>query len=432
MDYKREKLQKKLKLWINGGVLTIPREVEVIKEGAYEGEALLVRVRVPGTVKKIESRAFADCENLEEVILEEGLLSMESGVFTGCKALRSVRIPDSVKDVRGWDFCHSEVKEPVLSASGDRLIYCPKEAAGSVYRVPDGVKEIGVQAFMDLEDLKKVELPEGLQVIRSHAFFSCGITEVDIPGSVETIETGAFYFCRKLAHIQWDNGDDLVRARLDLFRVRDWRFLVAYDMELPKKKHWSSLNFRMLARQCGLGKMEAMEEMAEYFHKMAEEDPETIFYLCASQFWIYQAYRQGSEKAREYLEHWFRENGENTRMASPFLSEKLRGSADGEALRALGFFFFKEGTYYSLEGKDQDGVVEVSTWVSDDGADDDGFGREEYYDFWYLDDCLNLPCGGKRLHEYSSLDRRTEPVKALFDEQHEIAARAVRERGHQR
>lgn len=54
MDYKREKLQKKLKLWINGGVLTIPREVE-------------------------------------EVILEEGLLSMESGVFTGCKALRSVR-----------------------------------------------------------------------------------------------------------------------------------------------------------------------------------------------------------------------------------------------------------------------------------------------------------------------------------------------------
>ena len=89
----------------------------------------------------------------------------------------------------------------------------------------------------------------------------------------------------------------------------------------------------------------------------------------------------------------------------------------GELLNALGFPFFEPGREYSLSGVDQDGVVEVSSWESDEGPDEDGFGREEFYDWWYLNEYLVLPKGVGYIHSYSNLDKRNseEKFRALHD-----------------
>lgn len=64
-------------------------------------------------------------------------------MFSGCKRLKGVVIPDSVKEITGRAFNDSGVTESVLNASRDTLIYCPAEAAGGEYTVPEAYAESG-------------------------------------------------------------------------------------------------------------------------------------------------------------------------------------------------------------------------------------------------------------------------------------------------
>lgn len=410
------------------GKLRIDEGTEVIGFGQYEKQGSLTYVEIPGTVKRIEARAFADCPNLKTVILREGIISIGHNVFTGCKKLESIELPSSVTDIEGWAFYDSGLKEAVFNGAGDRLIFCPKEAAGSSYTVPKGIREIGVQAFVDLTELKEVLLPEGLEVIRNRAFIGCGFPEIILPDSVRTVEPGAFCHCRNLTAIRRRNETDLVQARMDSLKMRNLGFLSPCACELPEERHWKTREFMALAKECSLGKPEAIQEMADYFERKAKQNPQTLFYQAAFHFWTYRAWAWGSKKARAFLESWFLEHPEDIGMVSPYLSERLSGAGDGTALRALGFFFFKEGQHYCLEGMDKEGAVEACTWVDEDGPDEDGFGREDYYDYWYLDDCLNLPPMGKCLHSYSSIDRRAEHIASQFREERQKAVRAMKER----
>ncbi|MBQ2433073.1 MAG: hypothetical protein II266_01465, partial [Clostridia bacterium] len=100
----------------------------------------------------------------------------------------------------------------------------------------------------------------------------------------------------------------------------------------------------------------------------------------------------------------------------------LCGRADGKELNALGFMFFDEDREeYSLSGVDEDGVVEVSAWESEDGPDSDGFGREENYDWWYLNEFLIKPEGVDWVHGWSNNDKRCN--EKMFKEIHDQAAK---------
>ena len=104
----------------------------------------------------------------------------------------------------------------------------------------------------------------------------------------------------------------------------------------------------------------------------------------------------------------------------------LKGNADGLTLRALGFLFFDPCRKYHLHGLDRTSIVQVCSWCDEEGPDEDGFGREELYDWWYLDEHLNQLPGVEMLHSYSYSETRT--LFDRFDAQHAAAARAVRER----
>ena len=69
-------------------------------------------------------------------------------------------------------------------------------------RLPGSVETIGVGAFRNHPNLKKVYLPYGLKTIRENAFYECsGLTEIEIPATVETIEEEAFRGCTSLTEV---------------------------------------------------------------------------------------------------------------------------------------------------------------------------------------------------------------------------------------
>lgn len=62
--------------------------------------------------------------------------------------------------------------------------------------IPEGITEIGKEAFIRCYELSKVVIPEGIKTIGDWAFFECTkLKEVVLPNSLEVIGGGAFFLC---------------------------------------------------------------------------------------------------------------------------------------------------------------------------------------------------------------------------------------------
>ncbi|MGB4657856.1 MAG: leucine-rich repeat domain-containing protein [Mobilitalea sp.] len=67
--------------------------------------------------------------------------------------------------------------------------------------LPEGIKHIGIAAFMDMANLKQVSLPDSLETIGVEAFAYDGIEELVLPKNLELIDLCAFYCCESLTNV---------------------------------------------------------------------------------------------------------------------------------------------------------------------------------------------------------------------------------------
>lgn len=404
--------------------LDIPEATEEIPQRAFKGRRELVSISVPASVRRIGEMAFADCERLERVTLCEGLTAIGDNAFSGCGRLRTVTIPDSVREISGFAFKSSGVTEPVLNVSGDTLFYCPA-AVGEEFSVPKGVRRIGSRAFFELADLKRIRFPKSLERIDKLAFEKCGIESVTLPKGFEKLEADAFFKCDALKPVCFEDGFDTVRAAMLRQRAKGFSFLMPVRCPPPQgDPYWRGREFRALAERCAIGNREGMEQMADFFEERSKAAPQEPFYSGAANFWGFRAYENGSQSRKRWLEDHIKRAPEE-RLPSAYLGETLRGTAKGEILNALGFMFFDPDREYCLAGLDDDGVVEASSYESEDGPNEDGFGRETYYDWWYLNGNLCLIPGAECPHSCSTIDRRICDVRKRFEKAHAAASRAV-------
>ena len=139
---------------------------------------------------------------------------------------------------------------------------------------------------------------------------------------------------------------------------------------------------------------------------------------------MYRAGQYGHPQANAWLEQWLSLHPKEHLPA--ILNESLSGPSDGKRLRYGGFLFFDPKREYSIEQADEDGVVLVSSWCGDDGPDESGFGREEYYDWWYLNEFLLKPEGVDWVHGWSHNDKRCNEKK--FKEIHDQVAKFGKKR----
>ena len=105
---------------------------------------------VPETVTSISLRAFGAC-NLNEIILNEGLVDISSYAFLNCTGLTEITIPSSVKSIGSYAFegCHSLTKitvniqapfaisESVFEDTNNCPIYVPNESL-EAYKTTQG------------------------------------------------------------------------------------------------------------------------------------------------------------------------------------------------------------------------------------------------------------------------------------------------------
>ena len=159
--------------------LVIPEGVKTIEVGAFCSCKKLKTVKLPQTLETIGKKAFEECINLKEIIVPEGVIKIEKGAFHKCKKLRTVKLPSTLRVI------------------GDRAFNNCENLAE--INLSEGLEEIGSLGMAGCKSLDAIKLPSTLRVIGDRAFFSCkNLTQIDIPEGVTEIEGCTFHSCINL------------------------------------------------------------------------------------------------------------------------------------------------------------------------------------------------------------------------------------------
>ena len=183
----------------------------------------ITEITIPEGIEIIEERAFADCKSLETLHLPESLSSIGPAAFGGCEKLKSVSLPKRVRTVAKDAFlgCPSLQDENGFAVIGEMLVgyygkektlHIPKNvtliltlrnslnSSGSIVMkedvteviLPDGLREIGKEAFAWFSGLTSVRIPASVRSIGKEAFRSCGLQQIELSKGLQKIGEAAF------------------------------------------------------------------------------------------------------------------------------------------------------------------------------------------------------------------------------------------------
>ncbi len=118
--------------------------------------------------------------------MQEGVEKIYNWAFAGCSNLKNVTMPNSLNFMGGMSFYYCVNLEEIV--------------------IPNKIKEIPGNCFAGDVKLKHVVLPNQLLNIKEFAFYTTGISQIDIPNTVNMIGKGAFENCNNLNNIELNNS----------------------------------------------------------------------------------------------------------------------------------------------------------------------------------------------------------------------------------
>ena len=190
----------------------IPDGTSAIGEAAFGGCMGLKKIEIPSSVTEIGYEAFCGCEHLEKLFISVGVEKISTKAFMGCSALKELYIPASVCKIEDSAFYSCTSLRSIKVSSENSVFYSEDDCCirrgdcvlvlGCMNSIiPDGITEIGDDAFYDCYGLTDVYLPESIKRIGNGAFSGSGITSIEIPKHVEHIGSFAFNHCNELMDI---------------------------------------------------------------------------------------------------------------------------------------------------------------------------------------------------------------------------------------
>lgn len=159
-------------------------QIKTIGSSAFQ-ECDLNTLKIPDSVTEIEEGAFYKNHKLTSVSIGKGLAKFEDHVFASCSSLQTI-------DVDASNATYSSIDGVMFNKAKTKLLVYPMGRKGE-YAIPEGVKEIGYEAFCRALNLSAVSIPNSVATIGDAAFFMCqSLESIVIPNSVESIGKDVF------------------------------------------------------------------------------------------------------------------------------------------------------------------------------------------------------------------------------------------------
>ena len=148
-------------------------------------------------------------ENTEitELVIPDGITTINYNTFRGCKFITSLIIPNSVTTISDGAFRGCESLTKVEFSSSVTYLSGFNDCTGlASVTIPNSVTTIGTCAFSGCTSLTSIDIPNSVTTIGLQAFQYLNIKSITIPKSVTTIDNDAFLGCSKLAEITIGSG----------------------------------------------------------------------------------------------------------------------------------------------------------------------------------------------------------------------------------
>ena len=189
-----------------------------IGEKSFYGCTGLTEFIPPSSLENIEYAAFAYCENLTNIELNEGLKLLGSYAFAGT-SVKTVTIPSTLEDYNSYVFQDVLTLEEFKVAEGNKTFWTdngvlcesssdtedinlrayPPASKLKTYKVPENINALRSECFANAINLEEIILPDTLIVINSDAFRNCGIKSITLKGSdLEIFGIELFKDCKNL------------------------------------------------------------------------------------------------------------------------------------------------------------------------------------------------------------------------------------------
>ena len=155
------------------GLLVISGRGKVPGFGADYFKTKVIDLIIEDGITSIEDSAFWDFRILKSVTLPNSITSIGEQAFSGCYSLKSITLPNGITSIEERTFGGCDSLTSVT--------------------LPNGITSIGEYAFAGCTSLKSITLPNSITSIGERAFEACwSIKSITLPPSVTSIGVYAF------------------------------------------------------------------------------------------------------------------------------------------------------------------------------------------------------------------------------------------------
>ena len=152
------------------GLVTIPSLtngllVTSIAAGAFQNNNNVTGVVIPNTVTNIGPYAFQSCYNLTSVTIPASVTGIGIWAFNNCRNLTAINVDPA-------NSFYSSTNGVLFNMDQTRLIQFPAGLGGS-YTIPNGVTNVGSEAFDGATQLTGVNISSNVTYIGAEAFLYC-------------------------------------------------------------------------------------------------------------------------------------------------------------------------------------------------------------------------------------------------------------------
>ena len=192
------------------GEISVPStlgEYPVISIGdyAFDGCSQITDIILPEGITTIQTYAFENCANLKSIRIPKSVISIDRDAFSNCPKLSGIWVSAGNKN-----YC-SDTSGVLYSADMTILLRAPM-ALADPYTIPASVQNIGDRAFSGCVNLLDIIIPSGITNLDWYAFSNCTQLEsITLPDTITYIGHDVFRGCGNLEYIfykgseaQWD------------------------------------------------------------------------------------------------------------------------------------------------------------------------------------------------------------------------------------